>query len=350
MHPYNCDSLELSSSSAPNLNQPTDTEIAVLPLTSLTWDAVEFASSYDLELATDATFANLISSENDLTVTQFDPPILASETTYYWRIRTNNFCGQGDWSDSFSFTTANLLCGLFPAQTAGLNIGPGAGSMTTSTLDITATGTIADISLVDFLTNHTYIGDLTATLTSPSGTTIELFDRSNCTQAGMLASFADDAENSANAFDNDCIPGNGFAMNGEFQPAESFSAFLNEPVTGTWTLTITDNFNQDGGQLQGWNLAFCLNQEAVGTVEIDGAELNVFPNPTTGLLQINSSKDLTETLIAEVFMLNGQRVRSEQLPALAGTQMMDLSDLPAGAYFLRLVNGQETASMRIIKQ
>ncbi len=70
----------------------------------LTWNADSNAVSYDVQVATDSEFSNLIASEN-VTTTSFTVPGLNQVTTYYWRVKGSNTCGEGDFSNVFSFTT-----------------------------------------------------------------------------------------------------------------------------------------------------------------------------------------------------------------------------------------------------
>ncbi|MFP9075593.1 proprotein convertase P-domain-containing protein, partial [Enterococcus faecalis] len=41
------------------------------------------------------------------------------------------------------------------------------------------------------------------------------------------------------------------------RPANSLSDLLNEPATGDWTLSVTDNTAGNGGTLTGWTLELC---------------------------------------------------------------------------------------------
>ncbi len=222
----------------------------------LSWSAQPLVVNYDVEIATDPGFTNIIGMGMNQTQTSFLTPNLDILTDYYWRVRSSNLCGEGEWSEAFQFSTAALSCSINTASTGGITIGPNAGTITTSTLMINQTGQILDVSLTNLSSNHTWLGDLNATLTSPSGTVINLFNRPGCNQGGILASFADDAPATAGDFEGTCT-GGGTAITGEFQPAQPFGTFAGEEANGLWTLTIVDNANQDGGDLLGWNLEIC---------------------------------------------------------------------------------------------
>ncbi len=88
---------------SPELIAPLDgaTDQPVQP--ELSWDALYAASSYQVQIATDADFNALIVDET-VAETEFIPAIdLASGTHYYWRVRAQDSCGDSDWSDTRQF-------------------------------------------------------------------------------------------------------------------------------------------------------------------------------------------------------------------------------------------------------
>ena len=134
-----------------------------------------------------------------------------------------------------------------------------------STINVADFGTIIDINVLNFLVTHTWVGDLAATLTSPSGTTIQLFDgpgipASNfgCDGDNLSVNFDDTAGNTSADFENTCDAAAN-AISGTYQPLEALSTFIGEEVNGTWTLTIIDDYpSADGGSFDGWSLDVCL--------------------------------------------------------------------------------------------
>lgn len=503
----------------------------------LTWEDQLGSDSYEVELATDPGFSNIIATATDLGDTNFQASNLATLTTYYWHVRSTNICGTGDWSETFEFTTAAINCSLNTALTEGITIGPQGGTVTTSALMIDQDGEIADVKITNFSTNHTWVGDIDMTLIAPSGTMVQVFNRPNCDEPGMLVSFSDDATQTPADFEASCS-GGGVAITGEFQPADPFSIFAGEQATGEWRLEITDNANGDEGDLLGWILEVCtllpsegilttsqsqvttcigntatvevtvgegfndevtlsatnlpagatatfeanpvapgstvsvtldnltvdgtfgigfdgtdgaatasttVNLEVVAApalssllqpldggmedadnpigftweavadadsyvveiatddtflnivdsdevetpeyttdldpgqyywrvttfndcgesiteffvftaeiinavVEINGAQVSIWPNPTQGPLQISLTGELNNDLRVSVLSVQGQELRQERFSARTGIQQMDLSDLPAGAYLLRLTSGQAGQMLRIIVQ
>ncbi len=76
------------------------------PQPTFTWNPVTTASSYDIEIATDPGFNNIVASAQGLTDPTYTPETdLATSTTFYWRIWTRNGCGLGASSTAYTFTT-----------------------------------------------------------------------------------------------------------------------------------------------------------------------------------------------------------------------------------------------------
>jgi trimeric autotransporter adhesin len=90
--------------------EPANGATGVDPRAVLSWNAVEGATSYDLEIATDAGFTNVISPVAGLTETSVNystdplPPL----TQLWWRVRANTNGVSGEWSEGWTFTTSTL--------------------------------------------------------------------------------------------------------------------------------------------------------------------------------------------------------------------------------------------------
>ncbi|MFC2135767.1 aryl-sulfate sulfotransferase, partial [Bacteroidota bacterium] len=94
---------------APMLLEPADANDVnqTLPV-DFTWAPVGSYESFDLQVATDAAFQNLVIDETNLTgVSYSTPDPLDVNTTYHWRVRNNNSAGASDWSTSQSFNTVD---------------------------------------------------------------------------------------------------------------------------------------------------------------------------------------------------------------------------------------------------
>lgn len=128
---------------------------------------------------------------------------------------------------------------------------------------------ISDITVTLNNLNHTWIGDLVATLTNvTTNTTVSLFNR-----VGRVGSGLGDSSNFGGTYSfNDAFTGNLWttaAAAGNYFPTGANSAAIASPSLtafngnlsqGTWRLTISDNEDYDTGSLGSWNLSVTGSQ------------------------------------------------------------------------------------------
>lgn len=93
----------------PTLTTPADGATGVSPAPTFSWDPVTGATSYGLEVATDANFTDIVYSTSGITDTTYSLDIALNELSmYYWRVKATNVCGEGSFSSAFSFTTKDV--------------------------------------------------------------------------------------------------------------------------------------------------------------------------------------------------------------------------------------------------
>jgi hypothetical protein len=91
----------------PKLLSPKNRGTNISTTPTLIWAAVNGASTYEVQVATDSAFTNVVVSTTGLTNPQWAvTQALNSGTTYSWRARAVNLCGPGPFSATSSFKTA----------------------------------------------------------------------------------------------------------------------------------------------------------------------------------------------------------------------------------------------------
>ena len=91
----------------PTLLSPADNATEVASPVSFLWRAAEGATLYHLQVATSNTFASgLVKNDSTLTDTSATVSGLDGRITYFWRVRTKNASGAGDFSAARQFATA----------------------------------------------------------------------------------------------------------------------------------------------------------------------------------------------------------------------------------------------------
>lgn len=73
---------------------------------NLSWEIDTNATSYDVEIATEVAFTNIVSSGN-VSTNSYTATNLSGLTEYFWRVKPKNDCGEGNFASPFSFTTLN---------------------------------------------------------------------------------------------------------------------------------------------------------------------------------------------------------------------------------------------------
>jgi hypothetical protein len=94
---------------APVLLSPAAEARNVSMRPTFTWQA-EQSKLYDIEVATDAGFTNLVASASGLVTASFTPGVdLPANTVLYWRVKASNPCGASLWSETSRFLTETTL-------------------------------------------------------------------------------------------------------------------------------------------------------------------------------------------------------------------------------------------------
>ena len=105
----------------------------------LKWSAVNDAIIYNVEIADDPFFLNIVKSFNSATNLSYVSSGLSYDTKYYWHVRTNNGGNYSDWSTDWSFDTYRNLVGINTVKTNTENLlifpNPSTGKFTFSNLE-----------------------------------------------------------------------------------------------------------------------------------------------------------------------------------------------------------------------
>ncbi len=94
----------ITTPSSATLQSPPNgaTGISIAPI--FIWNAVAGATSYTIQIASDAGFQSIVDSAV-VQVTNYSGATLDPDTTYHWRVFASNSCGPGSTSAPFSLTT-----------------------------------------------------------------------------------------------------------------------------------------------------------------------------------------------------------------------------------------------------
>lgn len=273
---------------SPAAMSPTDGAQDYPLVAQLSWTD-QNALSYEYQLAQDPAFALLLASGTTEATSYNHGALLDGQTTYYWRVRATNECGNSEWSAAFTFTTLNQVCGAaVESDDIPIEI---VDSGTPTVFSALESEVITPISFmtVALTIEHTWVGDLRLTLTSPEGTEVTLVDRIGAEGGGFGCNgdnydliFSDGATNTYQDLAATC--GDLPAASGTYQPLEALATFNGENPEGTWILTVYDEAGGDGGQLTNWNITFCgANESSDFSLSIAGDAIEVCPTQSGGI-------------------------------------------------------------------
>jgi subtilisin-like proprotein convertase family protein len=322
-----------------SLSLPADAASGVDPGVTFNWSTSGTGAMYDIDIATDAGFTTIIDNATGLTNNTYTSASLAGQTTYYWRVISYNNCGSAPASTTFSFTTSS--CTTVASTDIPVTIDASGTPTITSTLNVTSSGNIVDLNVLNLNGTHSWINDLTVTLTSPQATVVTLWDGICNSEDNFDLNFDDDATPGALP----CPPIGG----GTYQPATVLSAFNGENMSGTWTLTISDGANADGGALEGWGLEICADAITVG-IDKNNIDKNVsiFPNPTNNILNI-SFGDIQ--FIEQVVLTDLQgKIIIQKNNLTSNNLQLDLSNYSNGLYLLQVQSKEDSKVFKVTKQ
>ncbi|MEO6689015.1 MAG: proprotein convertase P-domain-containing protein [Dokdonella sp.] len=235
-----------------SLTAPANAATGVSTSPTFSWAASAGASSYTLEVASDAAFNTIVQSLPNLTSTTASVSGLAPTTTYYWRVKAFNSCGNTT-STAFNFTTANVLAPI--CHTSGGAIPDNNATGVSDSQTLATAGTLTGLRISTDI-SHTYIGDLKVTVSNGS-TTVTLLSNpvtgGNCIGNDAKITFDDSAATSAQT---SCASGTGqaYTTGNSYSPFSPLAPFAGQSLAGTWTLKIVDNAANDTGTLNSWCL------------------------------------------------------------------------------------------------
>lgn len=333
---------------------PPNAATGVGTITPLAWTQDVNATGYDIQVATDMAFTNIVGTYTSAT-DQIQVSGLAINTTYYWRIAPKNGCGNGIYGTARSFTTVVPACTVFNSTQNNITINENNGAnpqVVTSTRNISgvsAQATITDIN-VTINVQHIWAGDMELKLTSPAGTEVLLLANSKCDLGVDDINVTYDDEGAPLVCPvSAAAPAP--AVGGITIPENTLSVFDGEGVNGNWVLTATDGYpSADGGEFLNFSMEICSADPLVLGVEEELVnDFKIFPNPNNGTFTINFSSNSGEKTLVNVYDVRGRSVFKNQYKySKTFNQKINLNHLSSGVYIVNVTTGSERMMNKLI--
>lgn len=227
------------------------TNVSLTPL--MTWSALAGAISYDFEVAYDLEFTEMISTYTG-TATSFQviDPIFGG-TTLYWRVKANNTCGSGTWSQR-SFTVEP--CYFYSPADLPLDL-PFNLDTKYSNLNIKDKGVVTDVNFLSLSGNYSGVVALKFSMLNPSNNTSIFWDSPCEREQSYNIQFDDSAASTW-----PCPPTTGLT----YIPSNPLSSLNNANLKGNWQLKV-ERTDGGPGQVTSWGIKACANNYCRLTVD-----------------------------------------------------------------------------------
>ena len=116
-----------------------------------------------------------------------------------------------------------------------------------------------------------------------------------------------------------------------------------EPLTTyQWSMTAVGECSPDFVT----DLSSFTTRNTTATIDISESDIDVYPNPVAQLLTI--SKETAWTDEARFRLYNTQGVLMHQAQLNDRVSLIDLNDIPVGAYFYQITEGEDNFVQRLI--
>ncbi len=231
--------------------EPANGSAGVSELPTFSWFGSQYADSYNIEIATSPVFGDsIVEIATGIQDTFYTPSALLEKSTlYYWRISATNVCGSKYFDQIQAFHTETFSCTAYQSENVPINISNAGTPTIESTLAVPVDGTINDLNVTQVKGNHEFVNHIDVSLTSPTGTEVELFGGVCITTSVFNCGFDDEAPTEIQ-----CPPIN------VYQPEGSLADYNGESSQGIWTLKVSVNDPAGfGGKLEDWGLQICAN-------------------------------------------------------------------------------------------
>ena len=317
-------------------------------LTTIKWIKDDNAESYKVDISTTNNFTNIVSAITDIIDNFVVTNTLDQNTRYFYRIIPVNRCGTGSVSNAVvrSFTTGLLQCGNVFTATDFSDSTVATTSNGLAIIPIAVSGNlkVGDIN-VALKINHTYVQDMTISLIGPPeiGSPEVLLTKETCGEFNNIDAIFDD--NGILVECSNTPP----SISGTITAFGQLSNFNGALANGIWKIRVRDPHEGDGGTVISASLSICnLTQSTLSNNTIDSTVFSMYPNPTTGIINITLNNSTNDSNLVDIFDVQGRSVFKRTFNT--SQTSLDLSNFQRGIYFVKVSNGNLQKTEKIILQ
>jgi len=262
------------------LASPVDGSAGVPQAPMLRWTAIPDANQYQVQVASNPSFAPATLKLNNAAVAA--DSLLASAdlekgTIYYWRVRPLNECGSGEWAGPFVFATQVDACASFSAADLPKNISSNSTNPVESKITIAGGGPVSDVNIKNLGIFHNAFHQLEVRLIGPAGGNGVILFKNRCGFSSITMDAGFDDASPVTTFP--CPPNGGVSI----RPNQPLSAFNGQNSAGVWTLWVKDGEIGSGGAINNFELEVC-SAAALNPPMVINNNVLVLPSGTNALI------------------------------------------------------------------
>ncbi len=311
--------------------------------TEFLWQAAPFTRDYQLEVAYDEAFEDIVVSEEGIEGTSFELATeLQDSSLVFWRIRSRNpGCGYGPYITGSFFTEVVNCKSFLPAELpVSLDV---AAPLVVSIVEVEEELSVRAVRIKNLQGTHTPLSSINFRFTGPEGPVLDLI-----TEDCNLDTLFNLSLDSEAPLPYSCAR---IDDGGTYQPDDDLKVYSGLNAQGRWRLVLFKS--EANGSLDNWELELCFSEPLTSLRERDQgpSQLTVFPNPAGDQLSVRLPQSSLQGGRLAVSSAAGQLLG--QFPVEGrNTQQLDVGGLPAGLYFLQLYSaeGELVGNSRFVKR
>jgi len=332
------------------LSSPQNNTTEVSLSQQLQWVADANATSYDVQIASDVNFNNIVSSGN-VTTNSYTSTNLLGTSQYFWRVKPKNTCGEGTFSNPFSFKTINpaYCTSTFTDEVGGKEY---ISNVTFNTINNNS-GNNTSGGYEDFTAIATNVkrGDshqVSVTL-NPDGYQDHVYVFMDWNQDFV--------------FDNATERYSLGTISGSVGTATGTITVPNTAKFGSTRMRViieyddpTDGFGDgacDADHLTEWGETedyTVIVDNTASIKDVTFGNFNLFPNPTKGSFQVQFDTVESNDIEIQLFDITGRFIGQKSFKNTSSyfSQKIEFNQLSSGLYLVKIKNGAKQTTRKLM--
>ena len=344
-----------STFSEQTLSSPENNATNLILTETLVWSLDVNASSYDLQVATDALFTNIIVEENTIAAlyTLNASDNLLESTSYYWRVKAKNICGESNYSTVYSFTTQDCSNCISMGSSASadntsttlvkFNTIDNASGKTLGYNDLTDIKTEVKPGETHILTVHVNTDGLRKTQTK-----VWIDWNQNCifNDAGEeydLGSASEESDDATSLSSLSIIVPN----DAEFGEAVMRVSTRDTDPFGvvTYPTSCGSGFR---GEVEDYTILIVDATASIEDFSFNG--FNIYPNPTKGTFTLNLEVVNTNKVSVQLFDVRGRLIGEKNYfnTNINFSESIFFEKASTGLYLVKITNGNKQTTRKLL--